>query len=390
MLSSTTEPVGREAARPDAGADANALAWRRVFELAGRGRFSTAPNPRVGAVVLDAKGAIVGEGFHERAGLPHAEVVALREAGGKARGGTVLVNLEPCAHHGRTPPCAAALAEAGIARVCCSLLDPDPRTSGRGVAFLRERGIEIEVGAEAAQAERLNEHFLVSARKGRPFVHLKWASSLDGKLATRDGVSRWVSGEAAREDSMTLREEHDAILVGARTVVADDPRLTRRLGRNTAVTPHRRIVLDGRLRVLPSARVFARDEAGEAWLVTAFPAEDPALSSYREAGVHVESFPCADEKVDFPLFLGALQALEVRSLLVEGGGQTAFSFLSCGLVDRVTIYLAPSLIGGDGAPSSVSGDGFRDLSRLPRVLSPELSWLGDDLRITGLVDFGKE
>ncbi|HQR46715.1 MAG TPA: bifunctional diaminohydroxyphosphoribosylaminopyrimidine deaminase/5-amino-6-(5-phosphoribosylamino)uracil reductase RibD, partial [Thermoanaerobaculia bacterium] len=275
--------------------------WARVLELAARGRYSTSPNPRVGALLVDEGGTVVGEGFHDRAGSSHAEVEALRAAGARARGATLLVNLEPCASYGRTPPCTEALIAAGIRRVVCSLEDPDLRTAGRGVGRLREHGIEVDVGASAEAAARLNETFLLSERERRPFVHLKWAASLDGRIATPGGASKWITGEEARTDALRLREEHDAVLVGAGTVLADDPLLTRRLGLNRSIVPHRRLVLDGALRVAPSARVFASGP-GEAWLVTAAPPDDPRLVPFRTGGVRVESLPGPGEGVD----LGAL------------------------------------------------------------------------------------
>lgn len=355
--------------------------WERVLALAERGRYSTSPNPRVGALVVDDEGTILGEGFHDRAGGPHAEVEALKAAGERARGATLLVNLEPCASYGRTPPCTEALIAAGIRRVVCSLEDPDLRTAGRGLRRLRERGIEVDLGASADAAARLNEAFLVSERERRPHVHLKWAASLDGRIAARGGASKWITGEAARTDALRLREEHDAILVGAGTVLADDPLLTRRLSLNRSIVPHRRLVLDGALRVLPSARVFSPGD-GEAWLVTARPPDDPGLVPFRTRGVRVESLPAPEGGVDLPALLGILHGAEVRSLLVEGGGDTAWSFLSAGLADRVTSYVAPLLIGGADAPGPLSGSGFPDPAGAVRTGPMEIERIGDDLRIT--------
>jgi len=356
--------------------------WRRVFELAGRGRFSTAPNPRVGAVLVDAAGTVVGEGAHERAGGPHAEAVALAVAGARAKGATLLVNLEPCSHFGRTPPCSEALIAAGVSRVVCSTEDPDPRTAGRGIRRLRERGVEVLVGALADEAETLNEAFLKSIRDRRPFVHVKWAASLDGRIATRTGESKWITGEAARNDALLLREECDAILVGAGTVLADDPLLTRRLALSSAITPHRRLVLDGALRVPATARVFSA-AGGEVWLVTAVPARDPRLAPFLERGVQVFSRPAPDGGVDLAALLGALHALEVRSLLVEGGGMTAASFLAAGLVDRVTAYVAPLLVGGASAHSPLAGVGPASLADARRLGDLEAVRIGADLRISG-------
>ncbi len=359
-------------------------AFARVFELAERGRYSTSPNPRVGAVVVAPGGEVVGEGWHERAGGPHAEAVALAEAGSRARGATVVLNLEPCAHHGRTPPCADALVRAGVARVVFSLLDPDPRTAGKGRERLREGGIATETGAFADRAEQLNEPFLASVRLGRPFVHLKWGASLDGRIATASGKSRWITGEEARADAMRLREECDAILVGAGTVLADDPSLDRRAGLNRSIVPHRRIVVDGRLRVAASSRVFDPEKAGEAWLATAAPPSDPRLEPFRDRAVKVFSLPGeAEGRVDLAALLAELHRREARSLLVEGGGETSWGFLEARLADRVTGYYAPLLLGGRGAPSALAGAGFDDLALAPRLHAPEVAPLGDGFRLTG-------
>ena len=355
--------------------------WRRVLELAARGRFSVSPNPRVGCVVVDSDGAVVGEGWHERAGGAHAEAAALAAAGERARGATLLVNLEPCSHFGRTPPCTEAILASGIARVVCSVEDPDPRISGRGIRRLRDHGVEVLVGAFAAEAERVNEPFLVSARERRPFVHLKWAASLDGKTATRTGESQWISGETARRDALLLREEHDAILVGAATVLADDPLLTRRLALSTSIVPHRRIVLDGALRVAASARVFSA-AGGEVWLATAVPGRDPRLSAFRDRGVHVVSKPDPHGGVDLAALLAELYAAEARSLLVEGGGVTAASFLAAGLADRVTAYVAPKILGGVGARVPVAGEGAGPILDAIALSDMEVVRIGGDVRLS--------
>ena len=359
-------------------------AFERVFALAEKGRYSTSPNPRVGAVVVAPGGEIVGEGWHDRTGGPHAEAVALAEAGSRARGATVVLNLEPCAHQGRTPPCAGALVGAGVARVVFSTLDPDPRTAGKGREWLRSAGVATQTGPFSERAERLNEPFLVSVRRGRPFVHLKWAASLDGKIASATGESRWITGEEARADGMRLREECDAILVGAGTVLADDPALTRRAGLNRSILPHRRIVVDGRLRVGAGRRVFSPDAPGEAWLATAVEEKDPRLDPFRERGVRILTLPIAgSNRVDLTSLLAELALREVRSLLVEGGGETAWGFLEARLADRVTGFHAPLLLGGRDAPSALSGAGCADLADAPRLEGLELASLGDGYRFSG-------
>lgn len=364
--------------------------WDRVFALAERGRYSTSPNPRVGAVLIDDQDRVVGEGHHDRAGGPHAEVEALAAAGKRARGATLLVNLEPCASRGRTPPCVEAVVTAGVRRVVCSVEDPDPGTAGRGVRRLRELGVEVEVGAFAEAAERLNEAFLFSVRKRRPFVHLKWAASLDGRTAARGGASKWITGEEAREDVLRLREEHDAILVGAGTVLADDPLLTRRLGLNRSIVPHRRIVVDGALHVPPAARVFERREGTEAWLVTAETGERAEetrrFTPFLERGVRVVPLRRTQAGVDLAALLSKLHDLEVRSVLVEGGGRTAWPFLVAGLADRVTAYVAPLLLGGEGAPGPLAGPGFPDPAGALRTGPLEVLRLGPDLRLSARID----
>lgn len=360
-----------------------AVVWERVFSLASGGRCSVSPNPMVGAVLVSPAGEVVGEGGHRRAGEAHAEVAALAEAGERARGATLYVNLEPCAHHGRTPPCADAIAGAGVGRVVASLRDPDPRTAGRGFARLREAGVEVLEGASAERAEELNEVFLLSVRGGRPFVHLKWAMTADGKTAAATGASRWITGPEARQAGLALREETDAILVGAGTVLADDPLLTRRLGWNGSILPHRRLVLDGRLRCSPQARVFDPSLGGEAWLVTGRDEGDPAFAPFRERGVRVLSLPDERGSVDLGALLAWLRGLEVRSLLVEGGGETAWGFLAARLADRVTVFLAPSVLGGRSAPTPVGGVGFPDPGRALPLSALRVERVGADLRLSG-------
>ncbi len=243
----------------------------------------------------------------------------------------------------------------------------------------------VELGEGEERARRLNEAFIVSVTKGRPFVHLKWASSLDGKTATAGREARWISSDASREDGMRLREEHDAILVGAGTVLADDPLLTRRLGLASSILPHRRFVLDGALRVSPSAHVFDPATGTEAWLATARRAGDPALEPFLARGVRVLSLPCPDGTVDLAALLHELHALEVRSLLVEGGGVTAFFLLAAGLVDRVTAYVTPLLLGGSGAPSPLAGSGFPRLAEAPRLGPFEVIRFGPDVRLSARV-----
>lgn len=318
-----------------------------AHELAERGRYTVAPNPLVGAVVA-RNGTVIGEGWHVRAGGDHAEVVALKCAGEAARGATLYVTLEPCNHHGRTPPCTEAVLRAGISRVVMGHLDPDPRMRGRSARLLREAGVEVEV-LEDPLFDRQNEQFLHYMRTGRPFVHLKLAATLDGRIAAAGGDSRWVTGEDARRRAHDLRAEAGAVLVGANTVRTDDPLLTPRdsLARPTRTT---RVVLDPRLTTGPGTRLAlsARDEP-----VLIF-AREEALDGREKAlealGVEVVPVPGPRDEIDLRSVLDELGRRGVRGVLVEGGADTATRFIDGGLADKLTLFYAPKLLGADGVP----------------------------------------
>jgi diaminohydroxyphosphoribosylaminopyrimidine deaminase / 5-amino-6-(5-phosphoribosylamino)uracil reductase len=358
------------------------LAWLdRAFALAERGRYSTSPNPMVGAVVV-AGGCAVGEGFHRRAGEPHAEVLALSRAGTAARGADLYLTLEPCVHAGRTPACAPVVASSGVERVVVAAADPNPRVSGRGIAALRRSGVAVVLAPAAwrRRAAEQNEKFRTWIVAGRPFVLAKWAESLDGRTAAASGKSRWITGEAARRRAMLLREEYDAVLVGAGTIAADDPRLTRRLGRNRAAD-HWRIVLDGRLRVPESARVFRGP--GRRVVATAARPSHPRAERLAARGVEVWSLPGrAAGEVDLSGLLAELGARAVTGLMVEGGAETLWSFFSAGVVDRAAVFLAPRFLGGRRAPGGVGGEGFA-LGRAPRLTGARVERIGGDLLVTG-------
>jgi diaminohydroxyphosphoribosylaminopyrimidine deaminase/5-amino-6-(5-phosphoribosylamino)uracil reductase len=358
------------------------MSWMDLaFDLAEAGRYTVSPNPMVGAVLVKG-GRVVGKGFHQRAGGPHAEVVAIEQAGAGARGADLYVTLEPCAHTGRTPPCADAIVTSGIRRVVSAARDPNPLVGGRGLASLSRGGVAVlDAGpARRQRAERQNEKFRLWITEGRPFVTAKWAATLDGKTAAAGGQSRWITGPQARERALLLREEHDAILVGARTVALDDPRLTRRLGVNR-ITPHWRIVLDGRLRVPEGARLFRRPQG--VILVTARSAADPAARRLAARGVSVWSLPGRRPgHVSIPRLLRKLARYGVASLLVEGGAATLWEFFRARRVDRVAVFLAPRILGGREAPGGVGGEGF-PLAGTPRLDETELERLGEDLLVTG-------
>jgi diaminohydroxyphosphoribosylaminopyrimidine deaminase/5-amino-6-(5-phosphoribosylamino)uracil reductase len=361
------------------------LGWLdRAFALAERGRYSTSPNPMVGAVVV-AGGRVVGEAFHRRAGEPHAEILALARAGRAARGADLYLTLEPCTHHGRTPPCAPAVTASGVARVVAASIDLNPKVSGRGLSALRRAGVDVVLAPAAwrRRAAEQNERFRTWIASGRPFVLAKWAESLDGKTAASSGESRWITGEAARRRAMLFREEYDAVLVGARTVAFDDPRLTRRLRRNRSAEPWR-IVLDGRLRVSVKAKVFRG--AGRRLVVTAARLSHPKVARLTARGVEVWSLPArARGRVDLPRLLTELGARAVTGLMVEGGAETLWGFFQEGLVDRAAVFLAPRILGGREAPGGVAGDGFA-LAKTPRLTDVRLETLGDDLLLTGRLE----
>jgi diaminohydroxyphosphoribosylaminopyrimidine deaminase/5-amino-6-(5-phosphoribosylamino)uracil reductase len=355
----------------------------RALDLAERGRYSVSPNPMVGAVVVRG-GRAVGEDGHRRAGGPHAEILALAQAGARARGADLYVTLEPCNHSGKTPPCTEAIRAAGIARVIVAVSDPNPHVAGGGARLLSRCGITvIRAGAERARAAaRQNEKFFAWSERGRPFVLAKWASTLDGRLAASSGRSRWITGEKARRRALLLREEYDAVLVGAQTANIDDPLLTRRIGTNTGGA-HRRIVLDGRLRLSERARLLRKPEG--VLIVTSLPANHPKARRLASRGAQVWSLPGSSPGgVSIRRLLRRLAQQGVTSLMVEGGARTHWSFFSAGAVDRVCAFLAPRVLGGQRPPGAVAGDGF-SLSRTPWLEDLLLERLGEDLMVTGRV-----
>ena len=348
---------------------------RAALRLAAKGRYRAAPNPMVGAVVEDAGGRIVGRGYHRAAGEAHAEVVALGEAGDRARGGTLYVTLEPCAHHGRTPPCVDAVLASGVRRVVACHADPDPRTSGRGFQVLRDAGVDVTWGPRDRDAIELNLRFLVSALLARPLVTLKWAMTLDGKIATAAGESQWISSPAGRRWGLGLREEHDAILVGSGTVLADDPALDRRLG--WAAAPNVRVVIDRRLRVDPDVRLFRVE--GPVLLYTE--SQDAERQErLAAAGAEVVRQPAVT-----PLsVLEDLHARRIQSVLVEGGGKVLGAFMESELFDRVEVCCAPLLVGGEAAPGPIRGAGVATLAAGARLESVRVGRRGTDVIVSGI------
>jgi diaminohydroxyphosphoribosylaminopyrimidine deaminase / 5-amino-6-(5-phosphoribosylamino)uracil reductase len=327
----------------------------------------------VGAVVLDKDGRLAGEGYHKAKGQPHAEEEALGEAGDRAKGGTLYVNLEPCTHAHREPSCADAVIGSGIYRVVISMPDPDERMRGAGVKALDNAGVRTTVGVHQQRAERLNEFYVKHRLTGRPFVTAKFAMSLDGKIATRTGDSRWISGEESRRHGHRLRHQHDAILVGINTVVADDPELTSRLDGQNPRQPLR-IVLDSNLRIRQSARVVGAN--------TIIATTKPGRVGLAEV-LQLEATP--EGRVRLSDLLDELGRRNILSVLVEGGAKVHAAFFRDGLVDKVYAYVAPRLIGGREAPGPLGGEGIALLSEATGLTDVDVTRLGDDVLISGYV-----
>lgn len=363
----TDGPAADTAAR-----DASAMA--RAIELAARGTGSTSPNPVVGCVITDAVGTVVGEGWHERAGGPHAEVHALRAAGPAARGGTAYVTLEPCNHTGRTGPCAQALVEAGVTRVLYAVSDPNPQASG-GAATLHAAGIATGAGLLAAEAEEGNAAWLTSVRLGRPYVLWKYAATLDGRVAAADGTSRWISCPESRADVHRLRAEADAVVVGSGTLRADDPHLAVRGPAGTAADQPLRVVLDTHATIRSTARVL--DEAAPTLIAVAEDADTRHL-----AGVELTRLPYDKYGISVDALLLELHRRGVRSVLLEGGPTLAGAFVAAGVIDKVVGYLAPVLLGA--GPNALAEAGIGTLTEALRLRITETVRIGTDIRVTAV------
>ena len=349
------------------------VAMRRALELAARGLYSTCPNPRVGAV-LARDNEIVGEGWHECPGQAHAEPNALREAGERARGATAYVTLEPCSHHGRTPPCVDALLAAGVRRVVYVIGDPDPRVNGRGAKLLADAGVKVESGLMAREAEALNAGFLMRLRKGRPFVRLKSAASLDGRTALANGASKWITSEEARADVQHWRAQSGAILTSAATVLADDPRLDVRIE-----SPRQplRVVLDRRRQVRKGAKILR--PPGEVLLFAAA-GQRAAKPDERLGAARIERVRAARGHLDPGRVLKRLGELQINDVLVEAGPRLSGALLSAGLVDEWILYLAPKLLGPQAKPLAAFAR-LTKMSAAPRFELLDSTTVGPDVRL---------
>ncbi|MCL6638871.1 MAG: bifunctional diaminohydroxyphosphoribosylaminopyrimidine deaminase/5-amino-6-(5-phosphoribosylamino)uracil reductase RibD [Firmicutes bacterium] len=355
---------------------------KMALDLAARARGRTSPNPMVGAVVVK-DGVVIGKGCHLRAGTPHAEIHALREAGEDAAGATLYVTLEPCCHHGRTGPCSEAVIEARVARVVVAMTDPNPKVCGGGIRRLKEAGIEVAVGVLEEEAAALNEAFIKYITARLPFVLAKAAMSLDGKIATSTGRSRWITGPESRAYAHQLRDWYDAILVGRGTVLADDPSLTARLPGGGGRDPVR-VILDSRARVPLSANVFNRHSRAPAVVAVTSLAPAGRIAALEQAGAKVV---VAGEgpAVDLPDLLKKLAEMEITSVLIEGGAAVHASAFEAGVVDKVAWFVAPKIIGGAAAPGPVGGRGVDDPSLAVPLDRMKIRRLGGDFCLEGYV-----
>jgi diaminohydroxyphosphoribosylaminopyrimidine deaminase/5-amino-6-(5-phosphoribosylamino)uracil reductase len=354
---------------------------RLALDLAEEARGRTSPNPMVGAVIV-RDGQVVGRGYHRKAGTPHAEIHAIADAGARARGATIYINLEPCSHYGRTGPCTQAIIEAGLSRAVIAMVDPNPRVSGRGKAALEAHGIQVETGILESEARKLNECYIKYITTGRPFVILKAAMSLDGKIATASGRSRWISSEDSRRMAHQIRDEVDAILVGIGTVLRDDPSLTTRLpdGRGQDAI---RIILDSRARIPLKSKVLNLDSSARTIVAVTPQATQEKIAKLKERA-EVLIAPEQNGRVDLKLLMEKLGQMEITSVLLEGGAEVNASALKAGIVDKVMVFIAPKLIGGSRSPGPIGGAGIGDLAEAVQLTDVSVDRVGEDILVTGV------
>jgi diaminohydroxyphosphoribosylaminopyrimidine deaminase/5-amino-6-(5-phosphoribosylamino)uracil reductase len=355
----------------------DAHVMRAALTLARRGLGTVWPNPAVGCVLVKDS-EVVGRGWTQPGGRPHGETEALARAGARAQGATAYISLEPCAHHGKTPPCADALIAAGIARAVVAIEDPDPRVAGRGLARLRTAGVTVETGLGATAATEINAGFFMRIAQGRPLVTLKLAATLDGRIATASGESQWITGAAARDRAHLLRATHDAVMVGVGTVIADDPLLTCRLPGLAARSPVR-IVVDGSLRTPLTAKLIAEAKKVPTWIVHRHGADAARCQALRDCGVELIEIPVSETvEMDLRIAFAELGKRGLTRVLVEGGARLAGELIEEDLVDRLAWFHAPMLIGGDGLPA-IEAFGIGALSEAPKFRRLSLETIGDDV-----------
>jgi diaminohydroxyphosphoribosylaminopyrimidine deaminase / 5-amino-6-(5-phosphoribosylamino)uracil reductase len=352
-----------------------------ALDLARQGRGRTSPNPMVGAVVVQGS-EVVGSGYHQAVGGSHAEITALEKAGEKARGATLYVNLEPCNHHGRTGPCTEAIIKAGISRVVAAMQDPNPLVSGRGFARLVEEGIKLKEGVLEDKARQLNEAFIKHMVSGMPFVSVKVAMSLDGKIGTITGDSQWITGEKSRQFVHRLRDNSDVIMVGIETVLKDNPRLTTRVEGGGGRDPVR-VIVDSNARLPLEARAIESGSAAKTILAVTDQASREKCSALQARGVEIMALPARDGRVDLTRLMKNLAERNLVNVLVEGGGTLNFSLLEQSLVDKLFIFIAPLIIGGKESPTAFSGTGITALSKAWSVENVELKQFDRDMLVIG-------
>lgn len=362
--------------------DADKKYMALALELAERGRGGVSPNPMVGAVVVRRE-RIVGKGYHTKAGFPHAEIKALRNAGPKAKGATLYINLEPCGHFGRTPPCTEEIIKAGIREVVAAMADPNPLNSGKGFARLRRAGIKVRIGILREEAKKLNETFLKFITRKEPFVMVKVAMSLDGKIATKKGKSKWITGEKARSYLHQLRREVDGVLVGLNTVLKDDPMLTvrgKRRRRSQGRKPVR-IVVDSQAKIPLPAKVLKGQT--QTIIATTSSAPKNRIKALGRKGAKVITIPGRSRRVNLAKLMKKLGKKGITSLLIEGGGEIIASAFSSRIVDKVLFFISPKIIGGRDAPTPVEGEGIREMAQALPFRSLTTRWFANDLLIEG-------
>lgn len=351
-----------------------------ALELAATASGKTNPNPLVGAVIVK-EGMIVGSGLHRKAGEPHAEVHAFRMAGDHAKDATLYVTLEPCSHFGKTPPCAELVKNSGVKRVVIAMQDPNPLVAGRGIRILQEAGIEVEVGVLEQEALRLNERFIHNMLTGTPFVLSKIAMTLDGKLATHNGHSKWITGSEARESVHHIRNEVDGIMVGIGTVLADNPQLTTRLPESEGGKNPIRVILDTKLRIPLDAKVTMTQEA-QTWIVTSEDADGQKMALLKEKGLEIITAPVSESGLDLRVILTELFKRGLTHILLEGGSELNGAFLKAGLINKFLVYVAPKLIGGRNSKSPFAGLDSETMDEALNVDIHSIEHFGKDICIT--------
>ncbi|MFH0926846.1 MAG: bifunctional diaminohydroxyphosphoribosylaminopyrimidine deaminase/5-amino-6-(5-phosphoribosylamino)uracil reductase RibD [bacterium] len=353
--------------------------------LAKKGLGRTSPNPSVGAVVVK-DGEIIGSGFHKTAGQPHAEISSLEEARENAKGATLYTNIEPCCHHGRTPPCVEAIIKSGIKRVVIAMQDPNPKVNGKGIEILQRHKIEVITGILEQKARKLNEIFIKYITTNTPFVILKLALTMDGKIATKTGDSRWISGEKGRLYVHKMRNVVDAIMIGIGTVIRDNPRLTTRLPARYQPRDAKRVIIDSLLKVPTKAEIFSQSSSDEIIIITTFNAPQERVKNLEKVGAKILFVPSTgNNKVSLKHAIIELSKLEITSVMIEGGSEISASSLQEGIVDKVIFFIAPKIIGGNSAPCAVGGEGVATLEEAIKLENIKMCRLGDDLMLEGYV-----